>query len=124
MVCQGKFFNNSGGVMYPSNGLEKANLLSSKLLFRYILMENSGFFKPLNEQQNERNYKQMGNKEFDGEINDKEIVLDYLKVSTQPSATVCCCANTIPLLCMNEEIQKDNEIYRSAVKINGLATVS
>ena len=53
-------------------------------------------------------YKQMENDEFDGEINDKELVVELLKFSTTP------------LLYMTEDIQKDIEFHRRAVKINGM----
>ena len=56
-------------------------------------------------------YKQMGNDEFDGEINDEELVLELLTFST------------IPLLYMTENIQKDIGFHRRAVKINGMAIV-
>ena len=62
----------------------------------------------------------MENDDIDGEINDEELVLELLKFSTQPSDTVYC-ANKIPLLYMTEDIQKDTEFYRRAVKINGIA---
>ena len=64
--------------------------------------------------------KQMENDEFDGEINDKELALELLKYSMQPSATVCC-ANRIPWLYMAGTQQKDNEFYRRALKINVMA---
>ena len=51
----------------------------------------------------------MDNDEFNGEINDKKIVLELLKISA------------LPLLYMIEDIQKDIEIYRRAVKINSIA---
>ena len=38
----------------------------------------------------------MENDDFDGERNEKEIVLELLKFSTQPSATICI-AKTIHL---------------------------
>ena len=47
-------------------------------------------------------------------------MLELLNFSTQPPATVCC-ANTDHLLYMPENIQKDIEIHRRAVKNNGLA---
>ena len=52
--------------------------------------------------------KQMENDEFDGEINDKELVLELLKFST------------IPLLYMTEYLQKDIEFYQKAVIIDGM----
>ena len=52
--------------------------------------------------------KQMENDEFDGKINEKELVLELLKFSTQPLVNFCC-ANIISLLYMSEDIQKDIE---------------
>ena len=50
----------------------------------------------------------MVNDEFDGEINDKEKVLQLSKFST------------LLLLHITENIQKDSEFYRRAVKFNGM----
>ena len=47
----------------------------------------------------------MENDEFDGEINDKELVLKLLDFST------------IPLLYMTEDIQKDIEFYEELLKL-------
>ena len=46
-------------------------------------------------------------------------MLELLKFPTQHSATVCC-ANTIPLLYMTEDMQKDIDFHRIAFKINGM----
>ena len=54
--------------------------------------------------------KQMGNDELDGEITDKELVLEFLKFSA------------LPPLYMTEDSQRDNYFYRRAVKIIGIAT--
>ena len=52
----------------------------------------------------------MENDEFDGEVIYKKSVLEISKFSTQPSAIVCC-AKTIPLLYMTEDIPKDVAFY-------------
>ena len=57
-----------------------------------------------------KNYEQMEIDEIDGKINDKEIVLDLLKVST------------LPLLYLTGDIQKDIAFYRRTTKINGMAS--
>ena len=51
----------------------------------------------------------MENDEFDGEKNDRKLVLEILQFST------------LPLLYMTEDIQKVIETYRRAVKFNGKA---
>ena len=61
----------------------------------------------------------MENDEFDGELNDKVLLLEMLHF-TQPSNTVCC-ANTVPLLYMPEDEEKDIGFYRETVEINGMA---
>ena len=53
--------------------------------------------------------KQMENDELDGEMNDREIVLELIESSTAR------------LLYMTEDIRKDIKFYRKAVKINGMA---
>ena len=47
--------------------------------------------------------------EFDGELNDNELVIELLMFST------------IPLLYITEDKQKDIEFYQRAVKINCMA---
>ena len=51
----------------------------------------------------------MENVKFVGKMNDKDLVLDFLKFST------------ISLLYMTEDIRKDIDFYRRAVKFNGIA---
>ena len=65
-------------------------------------------------------YKKIDKDEIDCEINDEERVLEQIKLSTQPSATICL-ANTTPLLNMTKNIQKDFDFYLIAFKINGIA---
>ena len=48
----------------------------------------------------------MQNDEFDGELNDNELVIEFLMFST------------IPLLYITEDKQKDVEFYQRVVKIN------
>ena len=68
----------------------------------------------------EDTYEEVEKDEFDAEKLDKELVLEFLKISTQPSATVGY-ANTIPLQFRTEDIQKDIKFYRGAVKIDVMA---
>ena len=63
----------------------------------------------------------MENDEFDGEVIYKKSVQEISKFSTQPSAIVCC-ANTIPLLYMTEDIPKDVGFYGRPLENNGMAT--
>ena len=51
----------------------------------------------------------MENDEFDGEIKDKELVLELIEFSTTP------------VLYMTEDIRKDVEFYQTADKNNGMA---
>ena len=53
-------------------------------------------------------HKQMDKDEFDCEFNYEEIVIELLKFSTNP------------LLYMTEDMQKDIEFCRRAVKLNGM----
>ena len=55
------------------------------------------------------NYEQTENDDFDGEVNDKDSVLESLKFSA------------LPLLYMTEDNQKATEFYRRADEINGMA---
>ena len=56
-------------------------------------------------------YMQMENEEVDGEIPDKDFVLELFKFST------------LPRLYMTEDIQKDIGFYRKVVKTNGMTRV-
>ena len=56
----------------------------------------------------EENYKQMKNNDFNGEIIDKVLVLQFLVFST------------LALLYMTEDIQNVFEFYRRALKNNGM----
>ena len=53
----------------------------------------------------EKFINQWKKKDFNDEINDKEIAAEFLEFST------------LPLLYMTEDIQKVNQFYRRAVKI-------
>ena len=55
------------------------------------------------------NYEKMDNDDFDGEINVRELVQDFLKCST------------IPLLYMTEDIRKGVDFYPRAVRFIGMA---
>ena len=56
----------------------------NKTTFSVIWMENSGCFYSINEQQYKRHLWTNEKVQFDGEINDKELVLELLQFSTLP----------------------------------------
>ena len=56
--------------------------------------------------------KQMENEELDGEINDKEFLIEILNVST------------IPFEYFSEDLKKIREIFDQSVKINGIVVAA
>ena len=51
----------------------------------------------------------MENDNFDGELNDQDLVLEFIQFST------------LPVLLLIEDIQKDIDFHRRAVEVNGMA---